>query len=121
MSLNHTKTYESLTTLNAGAAYTTPKVKIVQCSALLQNRMQCWRAADILITTTESTPTENDPFAVTTTTVQMCIRHAHVDQQAYNQAVQDDTNATQLQAEADAAAAKIEAEKEKAPVTAATE
>ena len=113
MSLNYTKTYQSLTQLNGDSnQYGKPaKVPVGKCSAILQNHLQCWRAADVLITTTTTVPADGDkPESTTTNTAQMCYRHAQVDEQQYNQIVNDDKNATDLAAQASKAEAKVAAE-----------
>jgi Tfp pilus assembly protein PilV len=116
MSLNYAKTYQPLNTINNGSSYGKPlKVPVTVCSGLLENHMQCWRAGDVLITTTTTTlaPTEADPNATvdTISTYQMCYRHSAADQAQYNQLVTDDTNATTLAQQAVAAETKVEAEK----------
>jgi len=101
--MSTTKTYESLQDLNssANAGYGKgPAVKIIQCSALLPNHMQCWRASDVLITTIATSPALStvDPNTViedgkevtTITTTQMCNRHAVMDQQEYLKTQQDE-------------------------------
>lgn len=110
--MNYTKTYESLQELNSSSASVYGKelaIKIGQCSAILSNKLQCWRASDVLIKTVTNTPTEEDPNAVTTTYSQMCNRHAAMDQNEYNKAVQDEQTAA-------IANAAVEADQAKAPV-----
>lgn len=101
--MNYTKKYESLTELNSAHNYgQRTKTDIKQCSAMLPNHMQCWRASDILITKTTTTKIEGDAAAepiLSTDTVQMCNRHAQADLDEYNKAVNDDANANAVAAQ----------------------
>ena len=50
-----TKTYKLLSELSIGTG--PGQVQIVKCSAVLpENRMQCWKAGDVLVTSVEFTP-----------------------------------------------------------------
>jgi 3-mercaptopyruvate sulfurtransferase SseA len=77
------KTYTALATL--------PKVKTGQCNAILDNKMQCWRAADFQIEFTTTQPavvaTKTTPAVdekVERTVYQMCRRHANEDKAKYD-------------------------------------
>jgi hypothetical protein len=69
-----TKTYTPLSQLASVAVKT--------CSAILPNRLQCWRAGDVqvIIQTTEETK-DDKPLTVTETEYQLCYRHASIEQQ----------------------------------------
>jgi hypothetical protein len=78
-----TKTYTALASI--------PKTKIVTCSAVLENHMQCWRAGDFLVhqvtvqpavAATKTTPAVAE--AVDELDYQLCRRHANADKEAYD-------------------------------------
>ena len=78
-----TKVYTALSTL--------PKVKIGNCSAMLENHLQCWRAADYQIketTVQPAVPATKTSSAVEEMvahrTYQMCRRHAQADKAEYD-------------------------------------
>jgi len=80
---NVTKIYTELSTLPIGLG--PGQYQIGKCSGILDNHMQCWRSADILVTVV--TPTEIEEKMVdVTTNYQLCRRHAQLDQQAYESA-----------------------------------
>jgi len=80
---NVTQTYTELSTLPIGLG--PGQYQIGKCSGILDNHMQCWRSADILVTVV--TPTEIEEKMVDVTThYQLCRRHAQLDQQAYESA-----------------------------------
>ena len=54
------------------------KPKIGQCSAVLPNHMQCWRAGDVIVTIVEPS-TESEPEKVTC--FQLCRGHATLAQE----------------------------------------
>jgi hypothetical protein len=65
-----------------------PDVSIEACSAILPNHMQCWRAADVLVTvvTRTITPAHDEVAEDITETVsqyQLCRRHAQIDEDRY--------------------------------------
>jgi hypothetical protein len=68
--MSTTKTYTDLST-DGGSG-----VKVVNCSALLPNHMQCWRAGDVLVSVVNEDQTLNSNY-------QLCWRHAVIDQTAY--------------------------------------
>ena len=59
-----------------------PKAQIERCSYLLPNDLQCWRAADYLVTVKTVTPaTDTSTEAKTTeSSYQLCARHAVIEQ-----------------------------------------
>jgi hypothetical protein len=78
-----TKTYTALASI--------PKTKVVTCSAVLENHMQCWRAGDFLVRqitvipaapATKTTPAVAEQVDVTD--YQLCRRHANADKEEYD-------------------------------------
>ena len=78
-----TKSYTRLSTLLIGLG--PGQYQIGTCSGILDNRMQCWRSADVLVTVV--TPTEKEGDATEgVSSYQLCRRHAQLDQRAYESA-----------------------------------
>ena len=69
-----TRTYKPLIEL--------PGVKIVSCSAVLPNRMQCWRSGDVQVTETASTTAEDGTVTDKVSVYQLCRRHALIQKEA---------------------------------------
>ncbi len=75
--MNPTKTFTSLSQI--------PKAVIEKCSAILPNRMQCWRAGDVLVhTVTQSADPE---ISNTTFDYQLCRGHAAAEEHEYKKDV----------------------------------
>lgn len=56
--------------------------KIVQCSAVLPSKLQCWRAGDVQVTKIDSFPaTEENPSGTKTTQYQVCYFHNSIEEQ----------------------------------------
>ena len=73
MADNVTKTYTPLSQIEGAQAR--------GCSALMPNRMQCWRAGDVQVVVAKTEPaTKDKPLTVTETLYQLCYRHAHIEQ-----------------------------------------
>jgi hypothetical protein len=86
--MNPTKTFTLLSQI--------PKVVIGKCSAILPNKMQCWRAGDVQVhTVTQGVNSEepNDTFDY-----QLCRAHAIAEQQEYDKAVADEAEAAKAAA-----------------------
>lgn len=81
--MNPTKTFTLLSQI--------PRAVIGKCSAILPNKMQCWRAGDVQVhTVTQGT----DPEVPNTTFgYQLCRAHAIAEQQEYDKAVADEAEA----------------------------
>lgn len=59
-----------------------PHAKIVSCSAVLPNKMQCWRAGDVQVTKINSFPaTEDNPSGIKTIQYQVCYFHNSIEEQ----------------------------------------
>ena len=84
-----------------------PNVKVGRCSGVLSNHMQCWRAGDVLVTDTTSTPTDTNPEAVTVSNTQLCNRCAVLQQQGESQQARADTDLAVAQAKESAVASKV--------------
>jgi hypothetical protein len=80
---NVTKTYTELSTLPLGLG--PGQFQIGKCSGILDNHMQCWRSADILVTVVTPTEKEGD-VTEGVSSYYLCRRHAQLDQQAYESA-----------------------------------
>lgn len=63
-----TRTYKALVEI--------PEVKIVGCSAILPNHMQCWRSGDVQVTETASDTEEDGSITKQVHIYQLCRRHA---------------------------------------------
>jgi hypothetical protein len=68
-----------------------PGAKVMSCSAVLPNHMQCWRSGDFQVTETASTTAED---GTSVTVYQLCRRHALIQKEA------DAQEATAVQKEA---------------------
>jgi hypothetical protein len=71
-----------------------PGAKIMSCSAVLPNHMQCWRSGDFQVTETISTTAEDGTITDKVTVYQLCRRHALIQKEA------DAQEATAVQKEA---------------------
>lgn len=84
--------------------------KVVMCSALLPNHLQCWRAGDVLVTETTSIPASKDakgvetPASITERTWQLCNFHTAQAQQLDE--ITTRANADLAKAQAEVAASK---------------
>lgn len=96
-----TKTYTLLSSLSTGNKL--GQTPITKCSALIENKMQCWRAGDFMVMETTDVPaTEKDSASVKYLQYQLCRAHA-VQQQQKDEKTQRDAEAAKA-AEATAAA-----------------
>lgn len=103
-----TKTYTLLSSLPTGNK--PGQIPITKCSAIIENKMQCWRAGDFLVTETTDVPaTEEDSASVKYLQYQLCRAHA-VQQQQKDEKTQKDSEAA-TEAEAQIAADKQEEQK----------
>jgi len=88
-------------------------VKVGKCTGVLPNKMQCWRAGDVLVTETTPAPTAEDAEAVSKTEYQLCNYHATIQQQQDAKEAADAANLATAQANAAAAQAVADADKQK--------
>ena len=98
--MNPTKTFTLLSQI--------PKAIIGKCSAILPNRMQCWRAGDVQVHTVTQGKDPEEPNK--TFDYQLCRAHAITEQQEYDKAVADETEAAKAE-KAEKAVAKDEVKK----------
>jgi hypothetical protein len=92
MTENVTKTYTPLSQIASAA--------IGKCSAMLPNKLQCWRAGDVQVIIQKITPpTGKDTMeTVDKTEYQLCYRHAQLENQ------QDAVDAAKAETDAEAIA-----------------
>ena len=78
--MNPTKTFTLLSQI--------PKAQIGKCAGILPNRMQCWRAGDVLVHQVTQGTNPEEPN--TTFDYQLCKAHAIAEQQQYDKDVADE-------------------------------
>jgi len=97
------KTFTSLKEVPTGTG--PGQIQIGKCSAVLDNRMQCWRAGEFLVTTTKTvtTPavmdgdkvvTPEDKAEVLDSQYQLCRAHKLFEEQQYENEKIKEANAT---------------------------